>query len=212
MVSLTAALTEESYQRLWQPPVPKQVLQFVVANAAIYYTAEKTLRHIEEGKDELGELEQVIEGLLAAPNITFRERKALQGISEFRAMAEEVTQFCQQLMSYASQAQWFFGAKAAYNPQVYAVEIALQTPLGQRHVFFAPGGNIPPSNGSLGSWHNRSTSIASLKYLVQAELDEALTTGQAALQHAVDRVGLESSHAFKQLMDAYVGCNIPSQT
>ena len=199
MINTEMASPEERYQRLWQPPVPPQVLQFVVANAAIYYTAEKALRHVEEGESELGRLEHAVEELLAKPNPTFKERLVMQGISEFRATAGQMTPFCRQLMDYASRAQQFFGTKAVYTSQPSSVRIALQTPLGEEHVFMAPGANIPPDNGS---WRSRSANVASLRYLLLAELDDTLSIGQAAVQHAEARLGAESPQSIAGLIQA----------
>ncbi len=99
------------------------------------------------------------------------------------------------------KAQEFFGSKVEYKPQPYSVEITIQTPLGQRHVFFAPGAHVPPSNGS---WRKISANVTSLRYLVLSEFDEALSTGQVALQHASDRLGAEASLPLRSLINAYL--------
>lgn len=168
-------LQEERYQRLWQPPVPSQVLQFIAASAAICYTADKALRHLEEGESGL---EQAVK----------------------EQPAKQMALFFQQLVADTSRAQEFFGTKVEYNQQPYSIEVAVQTPPGQKHVFMAPGANIPPSNGS---WPKRLANVTSLRYLLQAELDEALSSGQVALQHASDRLGAEPSQPLGRLINAY---------
>ena len=71
-------------------------------------------------------------------------------------------------------------------------------------MFFAPGANVPPSNGS---WSRISANVTSLRYLALSELDEALSSGQVALQHALDRLGAEASLPLRSLINSYTSYN-----
>ncbi|MBI2141347.1 hypothetical protein HYU16_02890 [Candidatus Woesearchaeota archaeon] len=202
---MAAELTEltEAHRKLWQPPVPSEVLQFVVANAAMHYTAERALEHIEEGGSGL---EKAVEGQPA-------EQRAVQSLTSHyqrpRSEAEEqlakqkamqLVPFFRQLVADIPKVQEFFGAKVECEPQPYSVKITVQTPPGQRDVFFAPGANVPPSNGS---WRNISANVVSLRYLVLSELDDVLSSGQAALQHVLGRLGAEASNTLQRFIESY---------
>ncbi|MBI2580760.1 hypothetical protein HYV85_03030 [Candidatus Woesearchaeota archaeon] len=203
---MAAELTEltEAHRELWQPPVPSQVLQFVVTSAAIHYTAEKAIKHVEEGESGL---EQAVEGQpdwqMAVQSFTSHYQRPRSEAEEQLAKqkAMQMVPFFRQLIADIPKVQEFFGAKVEYEPQPYSVKITLQTPPGQKDVFFAPGANVPPGNGS---WRRISANADSLRYVVLAYLDGALSSGQVALQHASDRLGSEASLPLRSLINAYV--------
>ncbi len=122
--------SQQVCEKLWQPPVDKGVIYFLMFSSAANYTAKKLKASVEDGLSRLEKLvsEQHVQARIVAEG---KAHALIKTLSELRTHQPYIVEFCSAVAEVSSQALSAFGATYSVKAENPVAVLTLRTPVGE---------------------------------------------------------------------------------